>query len=30
MESMRAQGYFNNNSYQQPQEIGIEFLEQNM
>ena len=29
MESMRAQGYFNNNSYQQPQEIGIEFLEQN-
>ena len=31
MESMRSQGYFNNNSpYQQPQEIGIEFLEQNM
>jgi len=29
MESMRAQGYFNNNPYQQPQEIGIEFLEQN-
>jgi len=30
MESMRAQGYFNNNSsYSQPQEIGIEFLEQN-
>ena len=32
MESMRSQGYFNNNNspYQQPQEIGIEFLEQNM
>ena len=31
MESMRSQGYFNNNGpYQQPQEIGIEFLEQNM
>jgi len=30
MESMRAQGYFNNNSYNQSQEIGIEFLEQNM
>ena len=32
MESMRAQGYFNNNNpyQQQPQEIGIEFLEQNM
>ena len=30
MESMRSQGYFNNNSsYSQPQEIGIEFLEQN-
>ena len=32
MESMRTQGYFNNNNpyQQQPQEIGIEFLEQNM
>ena len=31
MESMRAQGYFNNGNYNsQGQEIGIEFLEQNM
>jgi len=31
MESMRAQGYFNQGSYNnQGQEIGIEFLEQNM